>query len=159
MVANASAKPSMLDLTKVALNFTPQTLHGNVGHVYGSSFRRLYMVMRNMCTLVALAVGLRMHFTSVAFAAALTSSSPCTGPAHALHVCKFISLHYAYECSPCMQVHLLGPCLRTQFVLLCNWEDATAVTEKIKFLRNEQPLGPREAQRISIRTKCENTRQ
>ena len=96
--------------------------------------------MRNMCTLVALAVGLRMHFTSVAFAAAaLTSSSPCTGPAHALHVCKFISLHYAYECSPCMQVHLLGPCLRTQFVLLCNWEDATAATEKIKFLRTEQP--------------------
>ena len=95
------------------------------------------MVMRNMCTLVALAVGLRMHFTSVAFAAAaLTSSSPCTGPAHALHVCKFISLHYAYECSSCMQVHLLGPCLRTQFVLLCNWDDATAVTEKIKFLKD-----------------------
>ena len=84
-----------------------------MGHDYGSSFRRPCMVMRNMCTLVALAVGLRMHFTSVAFAAALTSSSPCTGPAHALHVCKFTSLHYAYECSPCMQVHLLGPSLRT----------------------------------------------
>ena len=98
------------------------------------------MVMRNMCTLVALAVGLRMHFTSVAFAAAaLTSSSPCTGPAHALHVCKFISVHCSYACSPCMQVHLLGPCLRTQFVLLCNWDDATAVTEKIKFLRTQQP--------------------
>jgi len=38
-----------------------------------------------------------------------------------------------------MQVHLLGPCLRTQFVLLCNWDDATAVTEKIKFLRTLQP--------------------
>ena len=73
---------------------------------------------------------------------------------------NFISLQWTRACSSCLQVHLVALDLRMQLMsLLRNWELVTAAREDQVSKSLNNLGGPHAAQRISIRTKCEKTKQ
>ena len=73
---------------------------------------------------------------------------------------NFISLQWTRACSSCLQVHLVALDLRMHLMsLLRNWDLATAAIKDQGSKSLNNLGGPHAAQRISIRTKCEKTKQ